>query len=257
MRWNSCSSGQEQMTFCSRHRDISGIMASSTMGNNLGLAGETSLPGRPTRAWRGRLPLLALAVAVGVLLTGCANAGPSRGSYPLDWFTEMHYNPSFKTQEPPSLSAPSEGVPTMAGRGVEYVLDLSLPAPSEVSYTMEEARELQNPVPRSDAAVALGSRVFQVNCSMCHGAAGLGDGPMRERLAEAGYGTAPPDLTAAGPTVAKPDGEIYQVITKGFGEAYLSGRANAKDFVMPPFAKLLTSEERWALVHYIRVLQGK
>ena len=234
------------------------------MGDDLGLTREASLPGRPTRAWRGRWPLLALAVAVGVLLTGCANAGPSRGAYPLDWFTEMHYNPSFKTQEPPSLSAPSEGVPTMAGRGVEYVLDLSIPAPSEVSYSMAEARELRNPVPRSDAMVALGGQMFQVNCAVCHGAAGLGDGPMAERLEDAGYKglygadkPAPADLTDSGPMVAKPDGEVYLIITKGYGEALFSGRASAKGFVMPPFAKLLTSEQRWALVQYIRSLQDK
>ena len=192
-----------------------------------------------------------LPITAGILLTGCANAGTSRGSYPLDWFTEMHYHASFKIQEPPSLSAPTEGVPTTAGRGVDYVRDLSVPSPVEVSYSTEEARELQNPVPKID--VALGGQVFQVNCAVCHGAAGVGDGPMREKLAEAGYGGKIADLTASGPTVAKPDGEVYQIITKGFAGAY---GLPAERFVMPPFGKLLTSEERWALVHYIRLLQG-
>ena len=226
-------------------------MPGFNMSNDFNLTRRVPLLRRASGAWRIRGSLLALTIAAGILLTGCANAGPSRGSYPLDWFTEMHYNASFKTQEPPSLSAPTEGVPTTAGRGVDYVLDLSIPLPLEVSYSTEEARELQNPVPRSD--VVLGSQVFQVNCAVCHGTAGVGDGPMAEKLAEAGYRTPPANLTAAGPTVAKPDGEVYQIITKGFAGAY---GLPAERFVMPAFDKLLTAEERWALVHYIRSLQG-
>ena len=178
-----------------------------------------------------------LGAVVGVSLAGCANAGLSQGSYPIDFFTEMHYNPSFKVQEPPSLSAPREAVP-ITGR--------------EASYTLDQARELQNPLPADQATLSLGARVFEVNCAVCHGAAGQGDGPMRERLTTAGYGRTPADLTGSGPTVAKTDGEVYWIIARGFAGAY---GLPAEVFVMPPFAKLLTLEERWALLRYIRSLQ--
>ena len=56
---------------------------------------------------RGRLlPLVGLAIVAGMLAVGC-----SQGSYPLDIFYEMHYQPSYKVQEPPRLSPPASAVP--------------------------------------------------------------------------------------------------------------------------------------------------
>ncbi len=177
---------------------------------------------------RGFLLLAALSV---LMLTGC-----SRGAYPLDFFPEMHYNQSYKIQEPPSLSAPEGSVPITG---------------SEVDYALAQAKLLQNPVPK-DQGVSSGSKLYQANCAVCHGSTGLGDGPMATRLKDAGYPSTPANLTAAGPTNAKPDGEVFLIITKGFAGAY--GLPEHR-FVMPAFRKLLTYEDRWALVHYIRSLQ--
>ena len=246
--------------------------------NNLGRHLEAGPPRSAIGLHKGKV-CLALAVLAGVLLAGCSNAGTSRGSYPVDWFTEMHYHQSFKIQEPPSLSAPSEAVPAGAWQGVGYVLDLSEPLAWDADYTLEQVKELRNPLPGNDATVALGAGVFQTNCAVCHGPAGLGDGPMVQRLDEAGYSPrVSMDLTAAGPTFEMPDGEFYQIVTRGYGETYFPGRLAALEerfrrgelseeqyqqgrrnlfFVMPAFAKLLTSTERWALVHYIRSIQGQ
>ena len=96
--------------------------------------------------------------------------------------------------------------------------------------------------------------MFQVNCAVCHGAVGRGDGPLKEALAMARYAIPLADLTGSGPTVAKADGEVYWVITKGFAGAY---SLPVERFVMPAFGKLLTPTERWAVVHYLRSLQGQ
>ena len=197
---------------------------------------------------------LALATFAVFLLAGCSKSGVSRGAYPIDFFTEMHYAQSYKIQEPPSLSAPSVSVPSTVGRGVGYVLDLSVPFASEVQYTLAEVQGLENPVPRDAAILEMGAGAFQTNCAVCHGAEGLGDGPMAERLQVAGYGGTPANLTAGGPTVNKSDGEVYLIVTSGFAGTY---GLPADSFVMPPFKKLLPAEERWALVHYIRSLQGR
>ena len=197
-------------------------------------------------AIRSSRMLLLLAALSMIALTGC-----SRGSYPLDFFYEMHYAQSYKIQEPPSLSAPADSVP-ITGR--------------ELDYTLAQSRLLENPVPLTPATIEMGAQLFQVNCAVCHGASGKGsegdgpmwqglegDGPMWQGFEEAGYRPASPgDLTATGPTVGKPNGEIFLIITQGFSEAYgfPAGR-----FVMPPWGKLLSEEERWTLVHYIRSLQ--
>ena len=43
-----------------------------------------------------------------LFVAGCGEPPPT---YPLDIFPEMHYNQSYKTQEPPALTAPSDSVP--------------------------------------------------------------------------------------------------------------------------------------------------
>ncbi|MSQ22837.1 MAG: cytochrome c [Dehalococcoidia bacterium] len=185
----------------------------------------------------GVLLLVALSV---ILLTGC-----SRGAYPLDFFPEMHYAQSYKIQEPPSLSAPAGSVPRNVTGGP---LLGTLP---EVEYTLAQAKLLVNPVSK-DASVSAGAKLYRANCAVCHGAAGLGDGPMKDRLVTAGYLASPANLTGAGPTKAKPDGEVFLIVTKGFAAAY---GLPADRFVMPAFRKLLTDQERWALVQYIRSIQ--
>jgi cytochrome c553 len=173
-----------------------------------------------------------------VLFLGC-----SQGAYPVDFFPEMHYHNSFKIQEPPSLSAPSDSVP-LTGR--------------ELEYTMETARQLEMPmdIAKASGAVSNGQSLFATNCVVCHGVTAKGsdgDGPMWEHLLNSGYRPASPgDLTDTGPTVPKADGEVFLIITKGFADAY--GLPSDR-FVMPPFGKLLTQEERWMLVRYIRSLQ--
>jgi mono/diheme cytochrome c family protein len=175
-------------------------------------------------------------VVAALALVGC-----SRGSYPLDFFSEMHYAQSFRTQEPPSLSAPADSVP-VTGR--------------EVDYTVVQAQALENPVPETEDTARHGATLYNVNCAMCHGDSGTGDGPMRERLAAAEYFGVPADLTGAGPTSSKSDGELFLIITKGFGGAYFGDNpATASRFLMPPYRKLLTEEDRWILVSYIRSLQ--
>ncbi|PKB65791.1 MAG: hypothetical protein BZY82_06985 [SAR202 cluster bacterium Io17-Chloro-G3] len=173
------------------------------------------------------------------LLAGCSTAGLSQGSYPVDFFTEMHYNQSFKLQEPPSLSGVPEAVP-ITGR--------------EANITLAQAREVENPFEITQATINQGAQLFEINCAVCHGTSGQGDGPMKDHLATAGYRSAPADLTSSGPSGAKSEGEIYLIIKDGFAKAY---GLPVNQFVMPPFQKLLTPEDRWAIVSYIRNLQGR
>ncbi|MBI4297374.1 MAG: cytochrome c [Chloroflexi bacterium] len=160
-------------------------------------------------------------------LVGAGCIGSSGPTYPRDIFREMHYAQSYRVQEPPRLDVPEGAVP-ITGR--------------EVTYTQEEAKALPNPYPRNTQTLARGQKVFQINCVVCHGAAGKGDGPVADYLVRDKYNR-PPNLTAD-PTLGRTDGEIFFLVTKGI-------------FVMPSFRKLLTEEERWAVVHYMRTLQGK
>lgn len=173
---------------------------------------------------RARLSLVAL-VALVLLLAATACVGT--GVYPVDIFYEMHYQQSFEEGEPPRKSSPADAVPITG-------VVTKLYAPGEVPAN--------NPLPRTQANLQEGARLFAVNCSMCHGAQGKGDGEVGRRLVKWNY-AAPPDLTGA-PTVNRTDGDIYGIITNGI-------------FVMPSFARLLTPEERWQIVWHLRQLEGR
>ena len=99
-----------------------------------------------------------------------------------------------------------------------------------------------------------------MNCVVCHGQAGTGDGPLRghlERIAGA-QALVPADLTGAG-TVAATDADLVTFIGGGgrIGNALRQAGQVANAPTMPVFNKLLTEEELWSLVRYLRELQGQ
>lgn len=102
--------------------------------------------------------------------------------------------------------------------------------------TPEAAAALANPLPRTAAVLQQGRTVWNTRCTVCHGALGNGVPTLT-----AAYGAKPANLQAQ--TFREyPDGKIYHAIMVG---------KNA----MPSYAADLTDDERWAVVHYLRVLQ--
>ncbi len=158
------------------------------------------------RRFQARSYLAGLALLVGLLAMGC-----SQGSYPLDIFYEMHYQPSYKAHEPPRLSPPESAVPFFAPSAAVNV-DLN------------------------------GQRLYEINCSMCHGAQGKGDGSVLETMMDAyGYSpSVPADLTdLENPLmIAKDATGVRTIVTGGLQ-------------VMPSFSKLLTDEEIEAVTKYV------
>lgn len=98
-----------------------------------------------------------------------------------------------------------------------------------------------------DKMMARGQRQFGIYCSVCHGAAGYGDGMVHrvaaERMAggDASMWVAPKSIHD--PTISsKPDGEIFDTITNGKNN-------------MMGYGYRITPEDRWAIVLYVRALQ--
>ena len=95
-----------------------------------------------------------------------------------------------------------------------------------------ESRDLPNPLPNTPAALAEGEWLYGVYCAVCHGATGRGDGQIAEHFRRM------PDLWQ--PNIRNyTDGWIYSIIREG-------------GFNMPPFAASMSTDERWALVHFLR-----
>ncbi len=82
-----------------------------------------------------------------------------------------------------------------------------------------------------------GRQRFEIYCSVCHGLAGYGDGPVVQR----GF-PAPPSYHIDRLRQA-PNQHFYDVITHGYG-------------VMFSYAQRVGPADRWAIVAYIRALQA-
>ena len=92
-----------------------------------------------------------------------------------------------------------------------------------------------NPLPVTQKVLDLGKKRFDSYCSPCHGFYGKGDSRLR------GQFPVPPSLHSVKVTNWK-DANIYHVITNGQN-------------TMPSYASSISRDDRWAIIHYLRVLQ--
>lgn len=94
---------------------------------------------------------------------------------------------------------------------------------------------LSNPLPFSKQVIDKGKAGYNTYCSPCHGYTGKGDMRLRDQFPK------PPTLHSE-KVKNWSDGNIYHVITNGQN-------------IMPSYDKQIGRDDRWAIVHYIRVLQ--
>lgn len=97
----------------------------------------------------------------------------------------------------------------------------------------------QPSIPYQTISVAAGAKLFQRHCATCHGGSAHGDGPAASALP-----LPPADLTEPH-TAYHTAGDIFWWLTYGKPPG-----------VMPGFAHVLSEDERWDLINYLRVLSA-
>lgn len=119
--------------------------------------------------------------------------------------------------------------------------DGSIPIGASERYveSKEAALALENPIPADEVSIGNGERLWDVNCSMCHGI-----------YEDDGYKPGVVSSRVPGPDVAmdfikaKSDGHFFSYI-------YFGGA------VMPRYGWKFSKAEIWDMVNYIRKVQGK
>lgn len=107
-----------------------------------------------------------------------------------------------------------------------------------------EGQALTSPYPTNEAFIAKGERMFDVYCATCHGAQGLGGAEVANNESGKRYPVMPPRLSGDGNSSAlRPDGYIYLTIRNGGA-------------IMPSYGAAMNDDEMWAVVAYIRTLEG-
>lgn len=185
---------------------------------------------------RAVLNLILLVLAAVTLGSGWAlRWDPARPNY--EYFPDMAHSPRYNAFAPnPVLAAGETLQPPVAGTIARGDLPLDFgPGPQEATRAGEVLHSL---FPVSDPAhVARGALLFGNMCQHCHGAGGLGDGPVTQR------GFPPPPSLLAPHARAIKDGQVFHILTYGQGN-------------MPAHAAQLSREDRWDLVAYVRSVQA-
>ena len=152
-----------------------------------------------------------------------------------DWFTDFKRQPSVVTWEAldsagvrgsPQTSVPITGS-ALPGFAVSY---------SNMPGTIDSMATLVNPTRPDSTSLANGRMYYSINCAVCHGLTGKGDGTATK------YGVFPFPLTGE-ITMARTDGYIFGMIRNGRGN-------------MPPYNRI-EEKDRWDVVNYVRGLQGR
>jgi len=136
----------------------------------------------------------------------------------IQWVGFMGIQPSYKPMRDP-LPVPARSIPI---EGPAFIPNMGAPV---------------NPVPADQTSLARGAELFQINCSVCHGSGGKGDGTVASYLQNK-----PADLTAPAVQFLS-DGAIFMTITNGI-PGY-----------MPALNENLTVRERWDVVNFVRTLK--
>ena len=172
-----------------------------------------------------RLLRRAALLSVAVVLGGCS------------WFTDFKQQPKMDPWESTNDSIPMRGNPqhsvSVFGSAVPGYAVSRLPLPG----TLDSMSALANPVPADARSLRNGRMYYQINCAVCHGEAGKGDGPILATKV-----IYPPPVVGAS-AESRSDGYLWGIIRNGRG-------------AMPPYNRI-EELDRWDVVNYMRGLQGR
>ena len=186
-------------------------------------------------AWP-RLTLVSLLRSMGAIVAACVVAG--LGIYGIQKILPVVL-PMVHMHDQPKLNAFRSSTFFADGRGMQPAVAGTIARghlPPAFSKPEAAGEILANPVALTNRVAERGRKVFNDHCALCHGA--VGDGVA---LLSRAYGAKPGNFMTDA-MQKQPDGYIYGVLMLG---------KNA----MPSYAADLDESDRWAVVHYIRILQ--
>jgi mono/diheme cytochrome c family protein len=178
----------------------------------------------------------------------CIAAPFTLGLTACEWFTDFKRTPSLSTWETSCREGKDEASTvcdsTVPSRGnPQYSVPVygTVRAGYETSYerlpgVIDSMSNIPNPTPISAASLNNGHKYYQINCAVCHGDKGMGDGSAVK------FGMAGISLVTD-MTKNRTDGYIFGMIRNGRG-------------MMPSYNRI-EEHDRWDVVNYLRALQGR
>lgn len=152
------------------------------------------------------------------------------------WFTDFKQQPKIDPWESiadtvPPRGNPQNSVPVYGTAAPGYEFSRT-PLPG----TIDSMSGIPNPVAPDARSLNNGRINFQINCAVCHGPLGHGDGPATK------FGMVPMPLISDH--------------AKGLSDGYIFGMIRNGRGLMPTYNRI-EEPDRWDIVNYVRSLQGK
>lgn len=136
----------------------------------------------------------------------------------------------------PRRKADNIAIPSVSDNTPYYYGD------TEEERTRATNELINNPYPITDAAIANGKELYNINCAICHGAKGDGNGYLVRD--DGGVYPVQPAILTNDEFVTASNGRYYHSIMYGKN-------------LMGSYKDKLAYKERWDVIHYIRTLQAK
>lgn len=185
---------------------------------------------------------LSLLIVGSLALGGCF--GGKKEKRGIRYMPDMYESPALKSNEAYRIKERDENGQVIRVREVPGMLppppgaiarNLVYTAPSE-SWRDEEHARNANPLPLTRDNILLGRAKYEAYCAVCHGP----DGNVENNyLGDKVSGIISINIEAVAEMT---DGHYYDVISHGIRR-------------MPGYKAQLLPDERWAVIHYLRVLQ--
>ena len=128
-------------------------------------------------------------------------------------------------------------------RGDEFPVHIEKDAIGDTTHYFA-SRQLPNPIASlTDAELKETERLYLINCGICHGPKLDGNGPLWNN-GDGPYPSKPATLVGDSKYESMPEGQMFYSLTYGKN-------------LMGSYASQLSAKQRWQVIHYIKVKQGK
>jgi mono/diheme cytochrome c family protein len=160
-----------------------------------------------------------------------------------NWFTDFKQQPSVGSWQHFSTDSaanrgfrgnPVGSVPTTGATVPGYAISYSTSPATADSFNV-----IRNPVAVDARSIENGHKYYAINCAVCHGDKGDGDGALRQ--ANPAYGFSP---------------SLLMDVTKNRSDGWIWGHIRNGGPLMPSYNRI-EDMDRWDVVNYVRGLQGK
>ena len=184
---------------------------------------------------------LVIVMAGILMMSSCGAGGEDPGNeYAPNMYVSFAYEPMTQLADKPNtinpngmnMRLPVKG--TIARGQLDYAT-YNLPKTNE-GY--EAAAALKNPIPVNTYNVAEGKRLYNINCTPCHGETGKADGT----------------IVVAGKFPPPPSYDSDRIRTTPEGKMFFSIKYGKN--LMGAYGTVLNPHQIWQVIHYVNTLKG-